>query len=175
MTNGQRISESQVIDTGLATTANARLVDMLNTLLADEQLLAAKTRAFHWNVAGPHFPALHTLFEAQNATLQKLSDDIAEQARMRGGMAAGTLQAWLTHSRLDETPGATYDARNMIAALLADHESTIRALRDDIARCGGEYGDELTADLLIHAARTHEKMAWMLRTTLMETTNAFSG
>ena len=41
------------------------VVDILNTLLADEFLLYVKTRNYHWNVTGPQFHDLHKFFEAQ--------------------------------------------------------------------------------------------------------------
>jgi starvation-inducible DNA-binding protein len=46
---------------------------------------------------------------------------------------------------------------------LDDHEHIISSLRDDIAACMEKFNDEGTADLLIGTMRSHEKMAWMLR------------
>ncbi len=40
-------------------------VTTLNALLADEFVLGARTRNYHWNVTGPHFHDLHKLFGLQ--------------------------------------------------------------------------------------------------------------
>ena len=39
------------------------VVEVLNTILADEYLLYTKTRNYHWNVVGPRFNDLHRFFE----------------------------------------------------------------------------------------------------------------
>jgi starvation-inducible DNA-binding protein len=46
------------------------VVEILDTLLADEYLLYTKTRNFHWNVVGPQFNDLHKFFEAQYGALE---------------------------------------------------------------------------------------------------------
>ena len=47
--------------------------------------------------------------------------------------------------------------------LLADHETVIRSIREDIRKCSEEYEDEGTVELLVGVMSLHEKMAWMLR------------
>ena len=39
------------------------VVEALSRLLADSYTLYLKTHNFHWNVTGPMFTTLHTLFE----------------------------------------------------------------------------------------------------------------
>jgi hypothetical protein len=56
-------------------------------------------------------------------------------------------------------PGVVPD----ILRLLADHEASIRFLREDARKCTEEYEDEGTFELLVSVMRMHEKMAWMLR------------
>jgi starvation-inducible DNA-binding protein len=81
---------------------------------------------------------------------------------MLGGMAAGSLEEYLKLTRLKEEPGRQYDARGMIEALLADHETLIRSLRKDL-ETSSEHGDEGTTDFLTGLMQAHEKTAWMLR------------
>ena len=50
-----------------------------------------------------------------------------------------------------------------ILRLLADHEASIRFLREDARKCTEEHEDEGTFELLVNVMRLHEKMAWMLR------------
>ena len=52
----------------------------------------------------------------------------------------GRYQEYLDLTRLKEEPAQQYDARGMIAALLADHEALIRNLRGDLRACSEECG-----------------------------------
>jgi len=92
-----------------------------------------------------------------------MADAVAERNRMLGGTSIGTMAEFLEESRLSETAGAIPSAPDMIANLLDDHEHIISSLRDDIAACTEKFNDEGTADLLIATMRSHEQMAWMLR------------
>ena len=144
---------------GLESISRQSVVELLNVTLADEAVLTTKTRSAHWNVRGTDFFELHTLFETQYQLLNNISDEIAERARMLGGFAIGSLEEFLNHTRLEEQPGDVPD----ILRLLADHEASIRFLREDARKCTEEYEDEGTFDLLVSVLRMHEKMAWMLR------------
>lgn len=63
----------------------------LATLLADSYLLYVKTHNYHWNVTGPMFTTLHTLFENQYTELATAVDEIAERIRSLGPYAPGSL------------------------------------------------------------------------------------
>ena len=139
------------------------VVDILNTLLSDEYVLYTKTRNYHWNVTGPQFNDLHKFFEAQYEELNEFVDEIAERARQLGGRAFGTLTEFAKASRLKEEPRASPAAKDMLTALLADHEAVIRTLRADIGPVMDTYKDVGTSDFLTGLLEKHEKMAWMLR------------
>jgi len=109
---------------------------------------------------------LHDLFEKHYEQLARVVDDVAERARALEGIPAGSLDEYLKLTRLKEEPAKVYDARGMIAALLADHESLIRNLRQDLRTCADEHGDEGTMDFLTGIMQAHEKTAWMLRAYL---------
>ena len=135
------------------------VVDILNNTLANEAVLTLKTRNAHWNVSGAGFFELHILFDSQYKQMNDISDEIAERARMMGGIAIGTLQEFIDYSRIEEQVGIIPD----ILRLLADHEACIRYLREDSRKCSEEYEDEGTFELLVSVMCLHEKMAWMLR------------
>lgn len=157
--------EINEIGIGLKKDASRQMVNMLNTLLADEHVLYIKTRNYHWNVSGIHFHTLHALFEEQYDALKLMADEIAERTRKLGGFAIGSMRAFSQHTRLEEAPDTQMTAEAMLADLLEDHEQTIRALRKDID-LAAELGDEGTTDMLIGIMRNHESMAWMLRSSL---------
>jgi starvation-inducible DNA-binding protein len=144
---------------GLDSDVRQAVVELLNITLADEIVLATKTRNAHWNVRGADFYELHTLFEIQYQLLNNISDEIAERTRMLGGFAVGSLQEFANSAHLTEIPGVIPD----ILHLLADHETSIRFLRENTRKCAEEYEDVGTFELLVSIIRLHEKMAWMLR------------
>ena len=148
---------------GITDTQRGAVVGILDIVLADEYLLYTKTRNYHWNVVGPQFNDLHKFFESQYEELDDIVDDVAERARALGGHAQGTLAEFTKRARLKEHPGQYPDAKEMLAQLLADHETVIRHLRDDAEVTMVKHEDAGTNDFLIGLMEKHEKMAWMLR------------
>ena len=150
---------------GLDEAKRQGVTNILTALLADEYVLYTKTRNYHWNVIGPQFNDLHKFFEAQYEELDDTVDEVAERARALGARAFGTLEEFREHTRLKETPGTVPAAKEMIAELLGDHETIIRALRQDIDKAD-KRGDVGTNDFLTGLLEKHEKASWMLRSFL---------
>jgi len=144
---------------GLESDVRNPVVVILNNNLANEAVLSQKTRCAHWNGSGKGFFEMHILFETQYKQLDEITDKIAERTRMLGGKALASFEGFLAHSRLEEQSAFVPD----ILHLLADHETLIRLLRDDIRKCTDEFEDEGTIELLVSVMSLHEKMAWMLR------------
>lgn len=144
---------------GLDSDTRHSVVTILNDTLANEAVLTQKTRNACWNVSGSDFYELHTLFETQYQLLNNLSDEIAERVRMLGGIAIGSFDEFLRHTGLEEQS----DKVPGLLSLLADHETVIRILREDVRNWAEEYEDEVTFEMLVSVMRMHEKMAWMLR------------
>lgn len=153
------------IDTGLDDNQRSAIADSLSALLADTAVLYQKTHAYHWNVTGPQFPALHTLFESQYREMWAALDEIAERIRALGAFAPASGASFVKLAAIksaDETPPAASD---MLANLLADHESLIRRARAALEAVS-EAGDAASEDLLTARISVHEKTAWMLRATI---------
>lgn len=144
---------------GLESDVRLPIVEILNNSLANESILSQKTRSAHWNSSGTGFLELHILFETQYKQLDEIVDKIAERTRILGGMAISSFKEFLAHSRIEEDSSSVPDMLH----LLADHESIIRFLRDDIRKVSEEYEDEGTVELMVGVMSLHEKMAWMLR------------
>jgi starvation-inducible DNA-binding protein len=160
--NDRRNAKLQILiqpNIGLESDARHSVVEILNIGLANEAVLTLKTRSAHWNVSGASFFELQNLFDSQYIQLNKISDEIAERARMLGGLPIGSFEGFLKNTRLDEQPGDVPE----IMDLLADHEAVIRFLREDAKKCSEEYEDEGTRDFLVNILFLHEKMAWVLR------------
>jgi starvation-inducible DNA-binding protein len=154
---------SEKTNIGLNQEQRERIVETLNTLLADESVLYTKTRNYHWNVTGPRFHDLHIFFEKQYTELAEITDEVAENVRQFGGFSLGTLAEFQEKSRLKEKPGVLPDADGMVADLLADHETIIREVRKAIKATDEELEAADAADFLTAILEQHNKMAWMLR------------
>ena len=141
------------------------LGQLLNGLLADELLLLAKTKKFHWNVTGPHFKALHEMFDAQYNELAPQIDELAERVRSLGEKSIGGLTESAKLSVLKDSTGDP-DYKTMLTEALTDHETVIRRLREAIELSDEKYNDANTADLLTKIMEWHEKTAWMMRSQL---------
>ncbi len=159
---GGRMEEKTRLNMGLSGGDREGVGGVVNTLLADEFVLYTKTRNYHWNVVGPQFNDLHKFFDAQYTELNGIVDEVAERVRSLGAPALGTLEEFLKHTRLGERPGQP-PAMDMIADLLADHETIIRHLRIDLETSTQKYHDAGTNNFLTDLMERHEKMAWMLR------------
>lgn len=151
---------------GLSDAELAGSIGVLNRVLANESVLAVKTKKFHWDVVGPQFITLHELWDDQYEKLAEYQDTIAERVRTLGGFPVGTLAGFLRHTTLEEYPGDVPSATEAIAKLLQDHEHVVRDLREGIDECEEAHGDKGTADFLTGMMQEHEKMAWMLRSFL---------
>lgn len=147
---------------GLKESSRTKVLALLEPVLADEVVLSAKTRGFHWNVTGFHFSAMHEFFGKQYAELDGYCDEIAERSRALGGRSLGSMKEFLAKARLTEAPARALNEDAMVGALLKDHETVIRSLRRSVDECG-RLGDQGTADFLTGLLSAHEKMAWMLR------------
>ncbi len=136
--------------------------DILSTVLADEVTLYIKTRKFHWNVSGESFMELHKLFEHQYKEIEIIIDEVAERIGKLGSVTIGTMAQYTKMTRLKESPDAYPERMKMVEELLKDHETVIKALREDIDKCD-ENEDAGTTDFLTGIMQEHETIAWTLR------------
>ena len=149
------------IDIGIDEKDRAAIAEGLSRLLADTYTLYLKTHNFHWNVTGPMFNTLHTMFETQYTELAVAVDDIAERIRALGFPAPGTYGAYARLSSIKEEEGIPA-AEEMIKLLVQGQEAVARTARG-IFPLLDKVSDEPTADLLTQRMQVHEKTAWMLR------------
>jgi starvation-inducible DNA-binding protein len=148
---------------GMTEQGRKKIADELNHYLADSYSVYLKTQNFHWNVKGPHFYALHLLFEKQYEELADAADEIAERIAALGFYAHASFSAF--KKCCIEQENKPIEAKKMIQQLVDDHEAVIRCARQ-IASKAEEEDDQGTVDMLAKRIRSHEEMAWMLRSHL---------
>ncbi len=152
------------IDIGIPESSRREIAEGLGRLLADSYTLYLKTHNYHWNVTGPMFQTLHTMFETQYTELATAVDLIAERIRSLGHRAPGSYQefAKLTVIKEDATAPAATD---MVKQLVMGHEAVAKTARS-LFPMAEQGNDEATLDLLTQRIQLHEKTAWMLRSLL---------
>jgi len=152
------------VDIGIADKERKKIADGLSRLLADTYTLYLKTHNYHWNVEGPMFQTLHTMFETQYTELALAVDLIAERIRALGHYAPGSYAQYAKLSSIKEETGVP-TAQEMIKDLTKGNEAVSKTARE-LFPIVDKSSDEPTADLLTQRMQTHEKTAWMLRSLL---------
>jgi len=138
-----------------------KVVEHLNTRLADVIDLKTQAKQAHWNVKGVHFIGLHELFD-QVATAAELHTDlIAERITALGGTARGTARVVAQTSTLSEYPLEIFDGTAHVDALstaMSDFGKKVRQNIDDTEK----LGDRDTADLFTEISRETDKLLWFV-------------
>jgi len=144
--------------------AQENVAQSLKQLLADSYTLYLKTHNYHWNVTGPMFNTLHTLFEVEYNDLALAVDEIAERIRAVGDRAPGSYTEFIELASIKEdtaSPAATQMIRN-----LADDQKTIADTARRLVEAAEAAGDQPSGDLGVRRIEVHEKNAWMLSSHL---------
>jgi starvation-inducible DNA-binding protein len=143
------------------------MVALLNQQLADTLDLYTQVKQAHWNVVGPHFIALHELFDKLAEALEEPVDDIAERITALGGVAEGTARTAARQSRLPEFPRGRIDGRKAVTAL-ADRYAALAASTRAAIETAAQAGDADTSDLFTGISRGLDKALWFLEAHLAE-------
>src|SRR5690606_7119950 len=152
------------IDIGITKTNRESIAGHVSKLLADTYSLYLKTHGFHWNVTGPMFNSLHTMFEEQYRELWAAADVIAERIRTLDVYAPGSYTQFAKLTSIKEETGVP-EWKDMVQQLVDGHETAARTGREAF-KVADDANDQATADLMTQRLEAHEKTAWMLRSLL---------
>jgi starvation-inducible DNA-binding protein len=140
-------------------TRRVAVAALLNASLADLLDLRLQAKQAHWNVKGPHFAALHALFDEVAGELDELADTVAERAVVLGGTARGTLQVLVTESRLPAYPLEMLCGTDHLWALSAALARAAQASRQAV-RAAQATGDDGSTDVLTQVSRALDTLLW---------------
>lgn len=160
-------SQGPAVDIGISAKDRLKIVQELSKFLADSFTLYLKTHNFHWNVTGPMFNTLHTMFEQQYTEQWNALDEIAERIRALGFNAPGSFAEFTRLASIRGEPGAgeAPDWRGMVQQLVDGNEAVCRTARK-VLDVASKADDAPTEDLATQRLQVHEKNAWMLRSLL---------
>ncbi len=138
-----------------------KCIAVLNPVLAGATELMLSAKEAHWNVKGPHFIALHELFDKFNGQLAETVDDLAERIVQLGGHAHGTLSELAAAKVLPPYPEKKTAEKDHLDALIAQTAALGKRVREGIDQTA-DAGDADTADLLTGISRGLDKQLWFL-------------
>jgi len=136
----------------------------LEIILASSYGLAIKTQNYHWNVVGANFKSLHEMFGAQYEELSDAIDELAERTRALEGKVEASFENFAKLSKV-KSGDKDFKADAMLKDLTASHEAIVKLLHEGI-KVAQKETDEATADMFIGRIESHEKAAWMLRSSI---------
>lgn len=155
-----------------------KLYKLISDVQANLFVLFHKTWVFHWNVVGPDFQQLHTLFGGQYETMFQEIDRISEHMRFMNVRPIGTLTRMVevstvaegsNISQIDEMgqkqiiPGKPVTkADDMIKRLMLDNMILIELLTDASDEAG-QQRSYATQNIVQDLMESHGKFVWQLR------------
>lgn len=134
-------------------------------VLGNTYVLYGKTHSYHWNVTGARFHALHNLFEEHYRAMWESLDDIAERIRTLGVTAPLSTREMAEASSIKENDNAVPSADTMLQNLVSDHTTWLEDAEGALDEAS-DVGDTGTEDLLSTLIAAHEKMRWMLKSSI---------
>ena len=141
------------------------VIALLNARLADTLDLALATKHAHWNVKGPHFIALHEMFDKFVPILHDAADEAAERITALGGTAEGTVQQVAKATKLAAYPEDLFDGLATVRALADRYAALGKSVRANIDETA-EAGEADAADILTGLSRELDEALWFLEAHL---------
>ncbi|MGA8663976.1 MAG: DNA starvation/stationary phase protection protein [Thermoplasmata archaeon] len=141
------------------------VVECLRQEQANAVQLYLQYKGYHWNVNGPFFHDLHTMFDENATRVLETVDELAERQRILGFPAEYTLKHLLLSTTLMEEEKLPTNPKGMVEHLVLSHRLMIRELKKGYELADRE-SDLGTADLCTRLVQIHEKMEWFLRELL---------
>jgi len=147
---------------------SAHATKYLQNVLADTYGVYFATHNYHWNVEGPQFGDLHSLFGSQYSELFNSVDVIAERIRALGAYALPVEGENLIHllsttsNALNKESDSSARAQRMVHNLISMNMTAIQTCQTakENARL---LNDDETENLLVERITAHQKSIWMLR------------
>jgi starvation-inducible DNA-binding protein len=138
-----------------------KLFKQLSDVQASLFVLFQKTWIYHWDVVGPDFQQLHTLFGGQYETMFEEIDTLTEHMRYLDMKPVSTLTRVVEVSEIKEA-ASSINADGMVSDLLDSNKKLIEMLTA-ISEEADSQKQYATSNLIQSIMETHGKFVWMLR------------
>lgn len=141
-----------------------KLFKQLSDVQASLFVLFHKTWIYHWNVTGPDFQQLHTLFGDQYEAMFEELDRLTEHMRYLNMKPVSTLTRVTEVSFIEQAANSAQgiNAKGMVKDLMDSNQTFINLMVD--AHNTADRLESLgTTNILEDLMETHGKYVWMLR------------
>lgn len=133
--------------------------DLLQTYLANLNVINTKLLNLHWNVVGVQFVRYHELTEEIHDLLAAQVDEVAEALKMRGEYPLATLNEYVAKTTIEEVVGRDFSV-NEVIEILNNDLTLMRDLAVNIRNTADEEGDfEIVAAFEDYTA-VYSKYVW---------------
>ena len=137
------------------------VTEAVNPLIGDAFALYAKTKNFHWHLAGSHFRDYHLLFDEQAEQVFDSIDIMAERVRKIGGTTVRSISHISQLQTISDDNDDFVPAGEMVKRLMNDNAQIARNIRNAIAICD-KNRDSATSNLLQTILDETERRKWFL-------------
>ena len=152
----------------LSAEVRAKMVGMLNGLLADSIQIRDMYKKHHWQVSGPTFYQLHLLFDKHYEEQTELVDTIAERIQLLGGVTIAMGGDVAQIAKVPSPPRGKEEVPVQISRLLEAHKMIMNDCHD-IAEAADKCGDDGTNDMAVSdILRPNELQSWFIGQHLVE-------
>ncbi|WP_248897137.1 DNA starvation/stationary phase protection protein DpsA [Haloplanus halobius] len=125
----------------------ARIIEALNTDLADAYVLYHQLHKHHWNVEGAEFRDIHVFLQEAYEAVEAAADELAERLQALGGVPHANMATLSEVATVDPENEDVYDIRTSLANDLEMYGDIIESYREHIELAEG-LGDHATAQML---------------------------
>lgn len=140
-----------------------KMVNHLNTLLADLNVFYRKLQNYHWNIEGEEFFWAHEKLEEYYNIIHKQIDEIAEHILILGSQPLGTLKDYLEKTTLKEAENKKIKEDKIFKNIIEDVANLklqVLEIKKEAEKEEDTFGTEALMDEYI---LTYSKILWMLR------------
>ncbi len=142
----------------------------LNQILATFLHSYIVYKGYHWNFKGKSFHQYHKLLDEHAALIYENIDEVAERIRQLDGVSEGRFPEYTKLSQLKITETNDVHERDLdkhLTTLLTLHTTNISLIEGTI-KLAEKEDDVGTADMLTSMLEDHQKMRWMIKSSLGE-------
>lgn len=141
-----------------------KVVEILQTQLANLIDITLMGKQAHWNLRGPEFRAIHLQLDEIVNDVRLHSDEVAERILTLGVPADGRAATVAETSTLPAFPAGHIAALGAAGELADRMDQAVRSLREGLGQLGEL--DPISEDLAIGITAGLEKHQWMLRSLI---------
>ncbi|USO02792.1 MAG: hypothetical protein H6850_02285 [Alphaproteobacteria bacterium] len=135
--------------------------DVFQHIFLDMFAIFEKTLNYHWNIESKSFRGLHKLLDEQYHDLLEQIDEFAEYIRAKKKRKIRMHCALMCKEHM--TPiEPDFKDMEMVNDLVKNHELFVMYMKKEV----DAMTDLVDQDVLVGLIKSHEKMAWMLRSFL---------